>query len=234
MSVILTEQAPGRPYGPPICFEPPWPLVTEHELWIAQAGPATWGGAEVGVSEDDDDYEYVGSLAASITIGMLEDPLPALPIESLGRMEGVCVHLELFGERTLPSATPAQAARMGSPLRIGDEILAYSHTELVEKTARGYRYRLNGYMVRGGYGTGRTADGAYTAHEPGAMLVRLDRAVFRYAYPARLVGGTLFVKLAAKNAFGDPDATEDPGDVEPIVVALRGVVEARPAWRSLR
>jgi hypothetical protein len=230
-AAITTETPPGRML-PPILFEPPWPLVSAPEVWIATAGDAAWGGAQVLVSEDDDDYRrYAGQLSSAMTVGTLLDPIPEAPAHRI--YLPVTFRVRLHGERELPAATPAQAiARMTDAL-VGDEIVATTTTRLMETVDGDHVYQCSGSLIRAGYGTGRRPDWTVGGHDVGTPFVRFDREVFRFAYEPRHVGQRLWFKLAAQNEHADPDATEEPEDVEPVSLLVRGAFYQRDPRRWL-
>ena len=233
-SHIGTESRPGRALAP-LCFEPPWPLVSRPELWIATVGDPAWGGAQVLVSEDDDDYrQYGGELSADMTLGTLLDPIPPAPAHEV--YAPVTFRVRITPGSDWPSVTPARGMARATDHYLADatgEVIATTMTRLVGVDADAPVYECSGPLMRGGYGTGRARDWSLVGHEAGTPLVRLDREVFRYVLEARHVGQTLFFKLAAQNVYADPDSTQEPTDVEPVAFDVRGVFYRRDPRRWL-
>lgn len=209
-------------------FEPVWPLVHESELWIAMAGPSSWGGAHVHWSEDDDEYFPFGSVSAGSVWGALLDPLPALDDGCHLRQLDSRFRVLLHGNVELPAASVESALGMRSKAYVGSgndyEVLGYTMTRFVEQTDDGVVYECSGFLHRGLYGTGRTAphSDAVRAHVAGEQFAKLDKKLLRMPFEDRLVGTDLYLKFQSYNAVADPDSTDELVDVEPIVVAIEG------------
>lgn len=218
-----TEYPPGKTHTV-VWFEPPSGLVMAPEIWIAAKGPAaTWGGCQVVISEDDDDYRrgYVGQLHGGMTVGHLLDELPMT--DGFGRQE-TPFRVRLYGpRRELPAVSVDDALARASLALVGHgprgELVCTSTTRLVESSDEGATYECSDVTVRGCYGT-RLASWKCAAHAVGTPFVRLDRTIFRYEYPPRMVGRTLYMKLAAQNAAGDEP--EDFRGVDPIEIPIAG------------
>lgn len=232
----IQTDAPAGPAHPPILWEPPWPLVERPELWVLQTGSPTWGGAQVFLSDDDDDYDTHGAMVSSLmTTGTLLDPIPSAPAEGL--FEPVTFRIQFHVPRDFPACTVADAIARRSDLLIGSpipEVVAPTQTRLLATDDGGCpTYECSGPLVRSGYGTGRASDWSLVGHEAGTPVGRLCRNVCRIALAPRQVGRTLWLKLTAQNEYADPDGMDEPARTEPIAHAVQGLFYQRDPRRFL-
>lgn len=197
--------APGNA-APPVIFEPPVSLAGMPSIWLATSGGATWGGAEVWVSQDNATYTRIGvvtqparhgTTTAALAIGGDPDPINTLAVD-LGVSRGI-----------MAGATQQDRDAMATLCWVGGELVAYQHATLTAS----YRYDLTS-LRRGAYGT------EIAAHASGVPFVRLDAAVFKYAVDKSLVGKTLYIKLRSFNIYGG--ALQDLAALTPVSYLVAG------------
>ena len=212
------ESAPPSPAYFPICFEPPFSLVHEPELWVLAAGERdTWGGATVAWSEDDDWYaeNAEGEIGPLAVVGTLDSH-----VSILSTWEGV--HVELPFRGRLRSGDAGSLGRQQTLCYLGNsfgtryELLCYSEARLVGLRDESHIYRFDGAVRRGCYGT------AIQPFAPGTRFARLDAQVARIALPTRLVEARATLRLRIVSENGD-EAIEEPEDVEPLSYTIQGI-----------
>jgi hypothetical protein len=187
------------------------------------------------VSEDDDDYDSHGGMLSSLmTTGYLLDPIPAC--EAVYAYEPVRFRVQLEVPRDWPTCTAAEAVARRMDLLVASEVpevVATTRTKLLESPDGAPIYECSGPLVRGGYGTGRAKDWSLVGHAAGTAVGRLDGHVFRYPLHPRMMGQTLWFKLAAQNEYADPEAIEELAGVDPVSHMVSGVFYQRDPRRFL-
>lgn len=180
--------APGNANAP-VIFEPPMSLAGQgrYELWLATSGGVNWGSAEVWVSWDDATYKRVGvvqggarhgALSAAFASGSDPDTTNTLAVDlSVSRGE-------------LISGTLADRDDLLTLCYVDGELISYQTATLTAAN----KYNLTS-LRRGAHGT------PVGAHNIDTKFVRLDDAVFKYAYEATDIGKTLYIKLRSLNTF---------------------------------
>lgn len=177
------------PCRPPIIFEPPFPLVSEPQIWITTTAPEReeWGGAAVCWSEEEDGDQpnlVAGSIHPKAVVGRLLTDLPAFPS---AQWPPDTLEALLDDDGILPASSPGAADRWQSLLYVGDgrndyELLAYSRaTFLGPLPNRARHYRLEGKLVRGLYGT------VAGPRRPCSSLALLDDCILAVSLPYRLI-----------------------------------------------
>ncbi|MGH7110903.1 MAG: phage tail protein, partial [Stellaceae bacterium] len=168
-----------------------------------------WGGAQVWISSDDATYALAGTVYRGGRQGVLTAALPAS--SDPDTTDTLAVDLAMSGGQ-LFSGTQADADNAVTLCYCDGELLSYERATL----AAPYRYNLT-YLRRGLFGT------AAGAHSAGASFARFglaDPHLFKYAYPANLVGQTIYVKLQPFNTFGQ--ALGDLADITATARTLTG------------
>jgi hypothetical protein len=175
--------------APPVLFEPPPELTWQrHEVWVAAAGGAGWGGCEVHASINDQTYDQIGVILVPAVVGRLTSVLSATQDPDTSS----AVTIDLSASRgALHPGSPEDADLFVTLCRVGSEFIAYSASTLVGSG----EYRLDRFLRRGVFGT------AIEEHPAGEPFVRLNQALFRHPYPAHLVGRTIHLKFPAFNEF---------------------------------
>ena len=181
-----------------ITFIPPYSLTNSiPEVWLSAAGGPNWGGCDVWASSDGSSYKFIGKIMGGARQGVLT--------AGLSSGDSLAVQLDDTTKQLL-SATPADAANGVTLCYVGGELISYTAATLTGAGA----YTLTG-LTRGLHGT------PVSSHASGSAFLRLDDAVFQYAFPSALLGTTIYFKLASFNIFGS--ATE-PLDVVNAVALL--------------
>lgn len=180
--------APGNANAP-VIFEPPMSLAGQgaYEIWMATSGGLNWGSAEVWVSFDDATYKKVGTIASAARHGVLASPLAVGVDPDTGNTMDVDLGVSR-GE--LISGTLADRDALRTLCYVDGEYIAYQTATLTAAN----RYDVTS-LRRGQHGS------PITAHNTDGAFVRLDDAVFKYAYDAADVGKTLYIKLRSLNTF---------------------------------
>lgn len=182
------DVAPGNVISP-FLFNGPTSLATQdHEVWCAVAGGSNWGGCFVWISFDDTTYTQVGQINNPARYGTLSSSLAShADPDTTNTLHVALVSSDL----TIGTATHAEADAGATLMLIDSEILAYADATL---TSAGH-YDLS-YLRRGLRGT------APAAHSSGAAFVRLDDAIFKFAYDPANQGATVYVKFQSYNHYG--------------------------------
>lgn len=195
-------------------FEPLYPLVTEPELWVAASGhPDTWGGAQVYLAEDPDGpFVQVGTIQGRSTHGTLWGGMPLVADPDVTTTQRVRV----FDGQELVSGSPGDAAQLRRLIMVGHgnayELVSFSTATFVSVTGVSSFYDLTTYLARGAYGT------APMAHANGTPWVLCDGTLLRIPIPTRMIGQTLYLKVAPFNVYGGGQVgIEDVGTITHVV-----------------
>lgn len=176
-----------------------------NKLQIAASGQtANWGGCNVYVSIDGNNYGLAGVISSSGIIGQLTAPLPVNGDPDT--TDTLSVDISLSKEAAeLVSVTQAEADNFTTLCAIIDpessnlpasslgELVSYETATLTAEN----RYNL-AYLRRGIYGS------PINAHSPGAWFAFLGlNDLFDYQYYPQYVGQPLYVKLQSFNLVGN-------------------------------
>ncbi|MDP3138364.1 MAG: phage tail protein, partial [Burkholderiaceae bacterium] len=175
----------------PVIFEPPMSLAGQgrYELWLATSGGVNWGSAEVWVSWDDATYKRVGVVQGGARHGALSAAIASWSGPAPDTINTLAVDLSVSrGE--LISGTLADRDDLHTLCYVDGELVSYQTATLTAAN----KYNLTS-MRRGAHGT------TIAAHAISSKFVRLDDAVFQYAYEAADIGKTLYIKLRSLNTF---------------------------------
>lgn len=181
--------APGNANAP-VIFEPPMSLAGQgrYEIWLGTSGGVNWGSAEVWVSFDDATYKKVGTISNPARHGTLSAVLASGADPDT--VNTLAVNLTASrGE--LVSGTLADRDDLRTLCWVDGELVSYQTATLTAAN----RYDLTS-LRRGAHGT------PIGAHNVDTQFVRIDDALFKYAYEATDIGKTLYVKLRSLNTFG--------------------------------
>ncbi len=204
---------PGNATAPAI-IEAPLALTNgEPQLWLATAGGANWGGADVWVSTDNASYQKVGRHATKSRYGTLTAPL--LAGAALDSLNTVSVDLSASGG-VLQGGTQQNAVDLLTRSIVGSEFFSFANANLTGLN----KYSLQ-YLVRGAYGSD------IVDHAAGETFVRLDDGLFAYSYPKEWMGKTIWIKLVSLNVYGGgiQDLSAVPAYMYKIQGAPIGVVQ---------
>lgn len=173
----------------PKLFNAPTSLATHtREVWCAVAGGANWGGAFVWISADNVTYAQIGTIRGPARYGTLAAALANTADPDTTNTLAVNLATSLGA---LGTATHAEADAGASMCLVGAELLAYADQALTSA----YNYNLT-YLRRGLRGT------VPALHAIGASFVRLDDAIFKFAYDPANTGGTIYLKFQSFNLYG--------------------------------
>ncbi|HEY3919461.1 MAG TPA: phage tail protein [Stellaceae bacterium] len=180
---------PGNALAP-VLFEPTVELTQGGpELWLATAGGALWGGADIYVSSDGNTYKLAATTDGPARLGVLTAAFPAGADPDT--VDTLAVDLSASRGQLL-SGTQSDADLGNTLSWVDGELVAYETATLTGA----YRYALGTYLRRGLY------NGVITEHAAGASFVRLDNAIVRLPYDASRIGQRLYIKLVSFNLWG--------------------------------
>lgn len=177
--------------NPPAIFEAPVEIAaTQLEIWCAiSAANANWGGADIWISSDGQNYSFLGTQIGPSRMGTLTASFPAH--EDPDEDSVLAVDLsQSFGQ--LNSATLHEAEQGLSLCWVDGELISY---EIAQFTAQ-YHYNLETYLRRGLGGT------TIATHPAGSQFVRLDDStIAKVPYAANQIGQTIFLKFTSFNIY---------------------------------
>jgi len=184
-----TEVAPGSVSTPTI-FDGPTDLTGfDREIWLAAASTSPpWGGCEVWISADGTTYSRIGVVDGPARYGVTTASLASHADPD--NANTLSVNLAT-SRGTLIGGSSADADAAATLAWLGGELIAYRDAALTSAN----HYDLT-HLRRGLHGT------APAAHSSGASFVRLDDAIFKFAYGDLNAGDTIYVKLPSFNQFG--------------------------------
>jgi hypothetical protein len=176
----------------PVLFNAPTSLTTTgYEAWAAVCGTnAAWGGANVWASFDGLNYSIIGTINAPARFGVVYSatyPSGADPDTT----DTLNVDLTASGGSLAPFSN-TQADAGASLCLVGNELIAYTAANLVAAN----KYQLGTYIRRG------QRSSAIASHPVGDTFVRLDDAIFRFAYPPENAGQVVHLKFQSVNIYG--------------------------------
>ena len=184
----MVDTDPGN-VATPVLFSPPTSIATQaHEIWCAVSGGVNWGGCYVWLSVDNVTYSQTGKIVSPSRYGTLTASLAAGSDPDVTNTLAVDLTPSLG---TLGAATHAEADSGATLCLIDGELLSYSDLALTAAN----KYNLT-YLRRGLRSTARAS------HANGAQFVRLDDAIFKFAYDTAITGSTVYVKFQSFNTYG--------------------------------
>lgn len=196
---VSNYDAPPGDIEDPLIFLPLSTLTAgTRQAWAAISGQgANWGGCDVWVSLDGDAYQFAGKQIGRSRYGVSTTTLAVAADPDTTNTLGVDLTIS-GGNMETASQADVDAA---IPLFIlGPEVMAYRDATLTAANEYDLDYLRRGIM------SSSTFD-----HAIGEPFVRLDDAVFRYAYPEGAEGSSIFMKFLSFNVYGR--ATQSLADV---------------------
>lgn len=166
----------------PAIFQPPTELTSNgNELWIGAKGMSpNWGGCNVWISDNNENYLLAGKITSSARLGTLAAPITKDSDK-----------LEVAVNGTLLSGSALDAERANTLCWVDGECLSYTKATLLQNG----NYELSG-LVRGQYNT------AAAAHGQGAKFARCDETLLKTPLKKEDVGKKLWIKFTSYNIFG--------------------------------
>lgn len=166
----------------PAIFQPPTELTSNgNELWIGAKGKSpNWGGCNVWISDNNENYLLAGKITSSARLGTLAAPITKNSDK-----------LEVAVNGTLLSGSALDAERANTLCWVDGECLSYTTATLLQNG----NYELSG-LVRGQYNT------AAAAHGQGAKFARCDETLLKTPLKKEDVGKKLWIKFTSYNIFG--------------------------------
>lgn len=203
----LNYNTPPGDVNPPVIFEPPVNLSDSMTIGLAVSGSGNlWGGCGVWVSYDGETYKRIGAIKNPARQGVITQILPSGYAQDVNNTLAV----DLSQSRgQLLSASATDAANNSTLCWVDGEVLSYQTATLTQQ----YNYNLIN-LARGLYGSD------IKDHAAGGQFVRLDDAVFTYAYKTEDIGKTVFIKLTSFNVFNA--AEQSLNEVEPFTYTIKG------------
>ncbi len=216
-SADYNTEAPN-PNLPPILFEPTAELAEELAVWMAISGPPLWGGAQVWLSTDQNNYKLAGTVTGSCRTGVLTADLatvtPSVIPPTIDQANTLSIDLSQ-SEGQLSSGSQSDALNLSTLCWVDGEYIAYQNADLTGTET----YDLT-YLVRGAY------DSTIGAHAAGSQFARLDGNVFHYPYASNLIGTTIYIKFLSFNIYGG--GLQTLSEVNPIAYTLQGTAFTSP------
>lgn len=203
----------------PVFLEPLAPMTQGAlEVWVGVSGGPTFGGADVWVSEDNQNYRYLGRANAPSRQGVLAADLPDVDPATTGPMidavNVLAVDLSTSRAQLLPG-TQQNALALTTLCYVDGEYVAYQNADLTAP----YTYDLS-WLVRGIYGS------EPVLHSAGAPFVRLDGSLFSIPFTPDRVGSAIYVKFLTVNQYGG--GIQSLADVDPYQYVIEGTALAGP------
>lgn len=166
----------------PTIFQPPTELTSNgNELWIGAKGKSpNWGGCNVWISDNNENYILAGKITSSARLGTLA--------AAITKDADV---LEVAINGTLLSGSALDAERANTLCWIDGECLSYTTATMLQNG----NYELSG-LVRGQYNT------AAAAHGQGAKFARCDETLLKTPLKKEDIGKKLWLKFTSYNIFG--------------------------------
>lgn len=190
----------------PVIFEPPISLASRPELWLATSGGDNWGGAEVWISLDNATYQKIGRVTGPARHGILSAQLPAAGDPDITSTLAVDLGVS---RGVLLGGTLQDRDLLNTLCWVDGELVSYQDATLTGAS----RYDLTS-LRRGAWGT------PIGIHAQNSRFVRLDAAVFKYAFDRSMVGETIYVKLRSYNIYGG--GVQDLATLTPTTYTIAG------------
>jgi hypothetical protein len=200
--------SPGSVNVPVLFMAPGRMTVGGYEMWMAVSGqtPASWGGCQVWIATDPaGPFKLAGSIYGPSRHGVLASTFAAGSDPDTVNTAAVDLTLS---HGTLAGGTLADANNNSTLSWIEGELISFQTATLTSA----YHYTLGTTIRRGVYNTD------VGSHAVGQRFVRLDAAIFKYAFDPALIGKTLYVKLPSFNIYGN--ALEDLAAVQAYTAAI--------------
>ena len=166
----------------PAIFQPPTELTSNgNELWIGAKGKSpNWGGCNVWISDNNENYILAGKITSSARLGTLA-----------AAINKDADTLEVAINGTLLSGSALDADRANTLCWIDGECLSYTTATMLQNG----NYELSG-LVRGQYNT------QAASHSQGSKLARCDETLLKTPLKKEDIGKKLWLKFTSYNIFG--------------------------------
>lgn len=180
------HMAPPPPTIAVALLEPPADLARGNELWIAAGSGAGWGGCEVWASLDNASYEKVGLITQGGVVGILATPLPIGSDPDTANSVMIDVAMS---QGVIYTGSDNDADQFVTGCFANGEFFSHTAATLVAP----HQYRFDRRIRRGSFKS------EVKHHPTGTQFVKFNQAIFRFPYPAHVVGQTVYIKLPSVN-----------------------------------
>jgi hypothetical protein len=214
------NNAPSGSVNAPFFFEPPDQLGDGLCLLIGLSGsvPANYGGCDVYLSTDGENYSFLESWPGATRMGVLTATLPSVAEAPSGQTidatNTLAVNLS-ESETQLISVSSVAFDALATVSVVDSEVLAYKTATLIGASA----YDLT-TLSRGAYTS------SIAAHAIRAPFMRLDGSAYQWNFTSQQVGSTVYFKFCAFNQFGV--AAQNLADVAPYPYVVKGSALSSP------
>lgn len=162
-----------------------------NEILIGATGASSnYGSCNVWVSQDGTTYEQIGTINKPARLGTLASTLASG--SDPDTTHSMVVQLAQNSPALVAGST-TDADQCNTLCYVGGELISYSACSVTGQNT----YTMGTYLRRGQLGS------TISSHSTGASFLRLDNAVFSYAYDPSWAGKTVYFKMQAVNTFGN-------------------------------
>ena len=184
------------------------------------ANANNWRGAIIYRSTDNGkNYKQIASCAQRATIGITLNKLPKAVEYLIDEKSELMVEIFMGGKLKQHSQESLMISKRLGVALIGDEIIQYENTELIEDNGNTSKYKLT-TLYRGRFGTNAAID----QHEAGERFILLDSAVTTIKVPHNFIGDEITYKaVSIGHSLGSTDdsvvAKFEAVSLKPLAVA---------------
>lgn len=180
---------------------------------------SSWGGCNIWVSYDEENYKQVGTINSPARLGVLSstfnsgsdpDTTNSIVVDLVENSQALDAGNDTDADNLVTTCIIADSTN-------GNEVVSYSSCTVTGED----QYTMGTYLRRGQLGT------SIESHPSGSLFMRLDDSVFYYQYDPTWAGSALYFKFQSFNTYGNANqllssltATEfivpgaNPGTVE--------------------
>lgn len=195
LGYVTDYNVPPGPVNVPLIFDAPGILTTSgYEVWAAVAGGSNWGGASVFASLDNATFKQAGVINGNSRYGVTISTLASGVDPDLTHTFDVDLSIST-GQLT--GGSQADADQLTTIAMVDSEFITFQAATLIGSN----QYTVGPYLRRGVYNS------PISSHSVGAKFVRLDQALFKFAYDPSLLGKTIYFKFVSFNHYNG--ASED-------------------------
>ena len=184
------------------------------------ANANNWRGAIIYRSTDNGkNYKQIASCEQRATIGITLNKLPKAVEYLIDEKSELIVEIFMGGKLKQHSQESLMISKRLGVALIGDEIIQYENTELIEDNGNTSKYKLT-TLFRGRFGTNAAID----QHEAGERFILLDSAVTTIKVPHNFIGSEITYKaVSIGHSLGSTDdsvvAKFEAVSLKPLAVA---------------
>jgi Putative phage tail protein len=184
------NEDPGS-VNPPIVFEIPLMLTQTAavEAWLAVSGGARWGGCDIWLSTDDQNYRFLERQNGGARQGVLTAPLPLG--SAIDQTNTLSIDMTQSNGTFNNTPMPSDATLYNTLSYVDGELLAFGSQTLTDTN----EYELS-YLARGAYGS------TISSHATGTRFARLDDSIFKLPIDQTRIGQTIYLKFVSFNVYG--------------------------------